>query len=157
PKTIRSQTSEGSRAMIRRSLMVVALALGFAAVTSSAAAGSEPKPNPAPQGVPPDLAARAMAASDAVLGHHLDPPTRQQMILAGIRALPRVAGVKPPSGLAHKVSDVTTAEQLSALLAEVWPRAGAATGNDQGPGKPRGEPRAGDAKKPQYPPPDLAE
>ena len=44
------------------------------------------------------------------------------MILSGIKALYRAAGVPAPPGLGRRVSAVATPEQLAALLAEVWPK-----------------------------------
>ena len=78
-------------------------------------------PVPAPA-MPPDLARHVQEVTDTVLEHHIDPPARQQMILSGIKALYRAAGVPVPLGLGRRVSAVTTPEQLAALLEEVWPK-----------------------------------
>ncbi len=70
----------------------------------------------------PSVAAkRACAITDAVLAHHIDPPTRQQMILSGVQALYQAAGSPLPPGLSRRVSALTTAEQLNSLLLDVWP------------------------------------
>ncbi len=43
------------------------------------------------------------------------------MILAGIKALHRAAGLPVPAGLSRRVSAITTREQLADLLEELWP------------------------------------
>jgi carboxyl-terminal processing protease len=77
--------------------------------------------NPAPK-LPPDLAKRIQEITDVVLEHHIDPPVRQQMILAGTKALYQVAGVPAPHGLVGRVSAVATPEQLAGFLADTWPK-----------------------------------
>jgi carboxyl-terminal processing protease len=72
------------------------------------------------------LAGRVIGVTDVVLANHLDPPTRQQMLLAGLREVYKAAGVPTPESLAKRVSDILTTEQLAALLHEVWPRRGGA-------------------------------
>lgn len=79
-----------------------------------------PVPDARPEGAPEGLAERAWAVMDAVLDHHVSPPARQQMMLDGFEAAYRAAGMPAPSGLARRVSAVTTAEQFRALLDEVW-------------------------------------
>jgi carboxyl-terminal processing protease len=105
--------------------LIIASAAGRAKVD-----GSEPPPAaartatatvPAPA-MPPDLARRVQEVTDAVLEHHIDPPTRQQMILSGLHTLYRTAGRPIPLGLGRRVSAVATTEQLSALLKELWPK-----------------------------------
>ena len=74
-------------------------------------------------GTPPaGLAGRAEAIVEAVLAHQIDPPTRQQMILDGLKAVYLAAGVPCPADLARRVSAVATPDQLAALIAEAWPR-----------------------------------
>ena len=43
------------------------------------------------------------------------------MILAGIKGLYEAAGLPVPSGLSRRVSALTTPEQFTALLVELWP------------------------------------
>src|SRR5438105_429897 len=53
-------------------------------------------------GSPPATAAlgrRVQEITDAVLQNHIDPPARQQMILAGIKGLYQASGLPVPSGL----------------------------------------------------------
>jgi hypothetical protein len=78
-------------------------------------------PVPAPA-LPPDLARQVQEITEVVLENHIDPPARQQMVLSGIKALAGVAGVPTPPGLGRRVSEITTPEQLAALLKEVWPK-----------------------------------
>jgi carboxyl-terminal processing protease len=82
------------------------------------AAPARPADSGAP---PPDLGARAWAITDVVLARHVDPPSRQQMILAGLKALHRAGKVSSPPGLARRVSAMQTPEPLAAILAEAWP------------------------------------
>jgi C-terminal peptidase prc len=84
-------------------------------------AGAATAPVPAPA-MPAELARHVQEITDTVLEHHIDPPARQQMVLSGIKALYRAAGVAVPLGLGGRVSAVSTPEQLAALLAEVWPK-----------------------------------
>jgi carboxyl-terminal processing protease len=72
--------------------------------------------------MPAELARHVQEITDAVLEHHIDPPARQQMVLSGIKALYRAAGVAGPPGLGRRASAVSTPEQLATLLNEVWPK-----------------------------------
>ena len=83
------------------------------------AAATAPVPAPA---MPADLARQVQGITDAVLENHIDPPARQQMILSGIKALYRAAGVPAPPSLGRRISAIATPEQIAALLTEVWPR-----------------------------------
>jgi carboxyl-terminal processing protease len=88
------------------------LALTLAIAGSTARGDSPPKIG--------ELTERAWTITDTVLARHVEPPTRQQMILAGFRALERSGLVPPASGLARRVSDVIRPDQLAPLLAESW-------------------------------------
>lgn len=107
---------------------VVAVVVSLAPAVLAGSPGSDGK-EPTPTGhvrtpaMPPELARRVQAITDAVLDHHVDPPARQQMFLSGIKALCRAAGVAEPLGLGRKVSVITTVEQLDGLLRDVWPKA----------------------------------
>ena len=72
------------------------------------------------------LAGRSRAICDAVQTHHVEAPTRQQMIHAGIVAMYRAVEKAPPAGLGARISGLTTHEQFATLLAEVRPRPGGA-------------------------------
>jgi C-terminal peptidase prc len=61
------------------------------------------------------------AATDVVLDRHVEPPARQQMLLAGVKEL-LAKGHKPAvPDLGRRVSGVTTVEQFTALVAELIP------------------------------------
>jgi len=47
------------------------------------------------------------------------------MILGGIKALYRKAGLPVPHGLGRRISDLATAKQIESFLAGAWPKAGA--------------------------------
>ena len=76
------------------------------------------KPEAAPPAAAATAARRAQEITDVVLENHIDPPARQQMVLSGIKALSRAAGLPVPPGLGRRVSAMTTPEQLAALLEE---------------------------------------
>jgi carboxyl-terminal processing protease len=84
------------------------------------APGAEPAPAAAK--APPEIAAKVMEVTDAVLRHHIDPPTRQEMILQGIKAVHEAAGVPAPAGLGRRISVLATAEEFAALIDATWPR-----------------------------------
>ncbi len=100
-------------------LIVVAAAISG----SRAASADEPKlTTSTPSHLPSGLAGRIQHITDVVLEHHIDPPARQQMILSGIKALYKAAGLPVPVGLSSRVSAVTSQKQLDSLLAEAWPK-----------------------------------
>ncbi len=67
------------------------------------------------------FAHRVFMFTDLVLENHIDPPTRQEMILGGIRGLFGAAKSEPLPTLSRKVSEVRTVEELSSLLNQIWP------------------------------------
>jgi carboxyl-terminal processing protease len=99
---------------------VLLLALGLLAGPTATAS----PPGPARTDSAAALAARAWEATDLIMDRHLEPPARQAMLLAGCRALFEAAGKQTPADLTRRVSDVTRADQLTALLHDVWPRVG---------------------------------
>jgi carboxyl-terminal processing protease len=76
------------------------------------------------------LAMRARAICDTVLAHHVEAPTRQQMLHAGIVAMHRAVGKPLPAGLGERISGLTTPDQFSALLADVRPATGGEAATD---------------------------
>src|SRR5258708_24764739 len=84
-------------------------------------ASDPPQNRPHPPPATAALGRRVQEITDAVMQNHIDPPARQQMILAGIKALYHAAGLPVPSGLSLRISKLTTPEQFAALLAELWP------------------------------------
>src|SRR5262249_53954316 len=93
--------------------------LGFAAlslITGSACVIQAGEPSKTPR-VPRDLVPLIRSVTAAVLTNHIDPPARQQMILTGVKALlSKSPESKVPEGLSRRVSQVTTAGELAALL-----------------------------------------
>lgn len=87
------------------------------------------------EAVPPAAVAAARKAqeiTDVVLREHIDPPARQQMVLAGIKAVHEAAGLPAPPGLGRRVSTLTTPEQFAAMIEELWPRKPADSTRDLG-------------------------
>ncbi|HUE15503.1 MAG TPA: S41 family peptidase [Planctomycetaceae bacterium] len=64
---------------------------------------------------------RVFKITDLVLERHIDPPTRQEMILGGIKAALAAAKKAPSPDLSRRVSDVRTPGELVRLLNELWP------------------------------------
>jgi carboxyl-terminal processing protease len=69
-----------------------------------------------------NLAKLATQITNAILDHHVDPPARQQMLLNGVKALYHKLQSPEPTGLSRRVSELSTTEQLAALLLEVKPQ-----------------------------------
>jgi len=85
------------------------------------ASADSPSPPATELKSPQELGKHVLDITDTVLRHHLDPPARQQMILAGIKSLYEAAGLPIPPGLSRRVSALTAPEQFTALLVELWP------------------------------------
>jgi len=62
---------------------------------------------------------RILTITDIVLQQHIDPPTRQQMILAGVKALYQADKRQIPKGLSQQVSDLAKPEQLADFLKSI--------------------------------------
>jgi carboxyl-terminal processing protease len=84
-----------------------------ASLAASAPGGSAP---------PPELASQAWAVTEAVLAHHVDPPTRQQMLLGGLKAVYRVGDQPPPRALGRAASGVVDRDGFAEAIARCWPR-----------------------------------
>lgn len=71
------------------------------------------------------------AIIDVVLDHHIDPPTKQEMVLSGVRALFSASGKPVPRGVSRGISELSTPalidEYVSKVVAEfdMVPRADA--------------------------------
>ena len=76
------------------------------------------------------FARRVWQLTDLVFAKHIEPPTRQQMLLAGTRALLPPARNKPTLELGQRFSQVITQEEFLALLRELIPQ-GALSQEDQ--------------------------
>jgi carboxyl-terminal processing protease len=113
-----------------RFYLCVALILGWGPLSVTAfgadAGGAKNTAQPAaprPVAHGPEAAARQLwALTDLVLDNHIDPPSRQQMLLAGTKAFLYAAGVKVPVGLSRRVSGLTSEKELVAFLRSVWPK-----------------------------------
>src|SRR4051812_24233505 len=64
---------------------------------------------------------RVAAIADTTLDHHILSPTRQEMILHGLRAVYEKAGVPAPDQLARRISAAGAGSE-AALIGELWPR-----------------------------------
>ncbi len=62
------------------------------------------------------FATRILAVTDVVLQRHIDPPTRQQMILTGVKALYVADNRQIPGDLSSRVSDLATQVELADFL-----------------------------------------
>src|SRR5437762_1821425 len=69
-----------------------------------------------PPPTPERLASRLWAVTELVLDQHVDPPSRQEMLLGGTKALFRKAGTAVPADLSRQLSDVTSKEQYTSFL-----------------------------------------
>ncbi|MFL5244751.1 MAG: S41 family peptidase [Gemmataceae bacterium] len=66
-----------------------------------------------------DFVRRLWAITDLVMDNHIDPPSRQEMMLGGAKKL--FAPGQVPSDLSRRVSKLATAEQFTEFLRGVWP------------------------------------
>jgi len=105
----------------RTMIGLIVVSVAIAGSRAASADGPEPATVNASQ-LPTGLAGRIQHITDVVLEHHIDPPARQQMILSGVKALYKAAGMPVPLGLSSRVSTVTTQKELGTLLAEAWPK-----------------------------------
>jgi carboxyl-terminal processing protease len=62
---------------------------------------------------------REFAIADLVLRHHVEPPTRQEMFLAGIRAAWNSLDLTPPADLSQRISDLKSPAELGRLLDDI--------------------------------------
>jgi C-terminal peptidase prc len=138
--------------MLTRFLFLSCLVVLSAAVPAPAARATAPVPDF------DDLARRAWGLTDVILDRQVDPCSRQEMLLGGVRGLLRAADREPPPGLSRRVSAVTSPQQLAGLLRDLWPGVeGAAKSrpNDVGNGFVLGL-LAAVPGKPQFLPPQVA-
>src|SRR5437879_4044379 len=96
----------------RRSALLTAVL--FFATPLAADPVEAPDAGPPAEEVPSAALAReAQTIIDAVLEHHVDPPTRQEMWLAGARAVLAKAGVIHHPGLSAEISRMTAPEDFA--------------------------------------------
>jgi carboxyl-terminal processing protease len=70
---------------------------------------------------PEILAQSVYTLTELVLKNHIDPPTRQAMILAGLKTILALQTAPTPD-LSRRVSDLKNQQELTALLRELWPK-----------------------------------
>ena len=78
------------------------------------------------QGPAPALASvahRLWAVTELILEHHIDPNSRQEMLLAAVKAVRSKTNASLPANLSRRVSAITTKEQFVQFLKDVWPSA----------------------------------
>src|SRR5262245_48891766 len=72
---------------------------------------------------PRAFADRVLVTTDLVLDRHLDPPTRQSMILAVVKALANRVNQPIPAGLSRRISELAKPDEFTTLLQDVWAQA----------------------------------
>ena len=92
-------------------LTVLAFAVGLHSAV--AAAGD----NDVAEDAADAIASRILTVTNIVLQNHIDPPTRQQMILTGVRALYRAADRQPPKDLSAQISRLAEPAEIAELFA----------------------------------------
>ncbi len=95
--------------MCRKLSCVVIMALSLS--SDGAFAASDDAENAQDEST--SFASRILAITDVVLQKHIDPPTRQQMILAGTKALYHADKRQAPKGLSGRVSDLASPDEIS--------------------------------------------
>ena len=105
--------------MLRLKSLVGSLVL--LSVLSAPLLPQEPEPVVAIAGDAPigASAERILNVIDLILEHHIDPPTRQEMLLSGARALMVEAKLNAPHGLSRRVSDLATRSDCAAFLVKL--------------------------------------
>ena len=106
----------------RPGIFALLLASGWTAAAARAEEPSDLAQKPQERSA---FARRLFEITDIILDHHLDPPTRQEMILCGAKSALASAGESPPAELGRRVSEIRTADELAAWLEDVWPEAAA--------------------------------
>ncbi len=70
------------------------------------------------------FARRVWGITELILKNHLEPCPRDEMLLAGVKALLAEGKAAEPADLDRQVAGVRSAEQLAGLLGKLWPSAG---------------------------------
>lgn len=92
---------------MKRLSLILALAIPLA----SGRGNDQPDPDAAG-----DLAEFLFAVSEVIMEHELEAPPRQQVFHLSLRSFADSRATMPPSQLSRRLSDVTTPDQLAALL-----------------------------------------
>ncbi len=97
-------------------------AASLASAAAAAVAVDEvPPPVAAEEALDVDiLVRRGEALIQVVLANHVDPPTRQEMWLAGTKAVFENVSGRSPSGLSARLSQITKPEEFRAFLRQAW-------------------------------------
>ena len=69
--------------------------------------------------VVPSTDSRVGKVIDTVLENHIDPPTRQEMILFGVKSVYHAADKSAPKGLSKRISELSTSQDITNYLASV--------------------------------------
>ena len=72
---------------------------------------------------PGTFARRMLGVIQIILDKHVDPPTRQEMVLAAARGLARKVGQPLPARLSHRISSLDSEAEMGQLLEELWAEA----------------------------------
>ena len=59
---------------------------------------------------------RAVVVANTILQQHIDPPTRQEMILSGAKAVYRASDQTPPAGLSERISQLSADDEFADYL-----------------------------------------
>lgn len=62
--------------------------------------------------IPESVESRVLAITETILQQHIDPPTRQEMILAGVKALYRAKGQTSAKGLSEQISRLSADDEF---------------------------------------------
>lgn len=89
---------------------------------------TEPKSPPVPTAAvtkspaidPTVFARRVIATADLVLKRHIDPPTRQAMLVDAVKALAKKAQQPMPNGLGRRVSELIDRDDQLRFLEQAW-------------------------------------
>ena len=116
---------EGTQIMqntLRRLICVDCLFATLIVPGLSSLRGQDALSEPARPGT--SLAARVRPVVEAVMEHHIDPPTRQQLVLEILRGAAESRGQRSPGDLSPRISDAVDADALYNLLAVELERQG---------------------------------
>jgi carboxyl-terminal processing protease len=86
------------------------------------AAGTAPATDQAKPDSAEEASKLAWSIMDVILARHIDPPTRQEMMLGAARGLVNLHRGGPPARLGRQISGMTTYEQFQSLVKELWPK-----------------------------------
>jgi C-terminal peptidase prc len=101
-------------------IFVLASSISGIAQTSSKETGSKELPGAQPGDLKaPSIVPKTQALMDLILVNHVDPPTRQEMILGAARTLYKMAKQVQPLGLSKRISQLASPKEAKAFLEEL--------------------------------------